>query len=68
MLTYPMYAALFDFCAPCPQRKILFFSRHPVDLIFFHNFTQNRDINIGINHQLILQLIHNIYLRALKNG
>jgi len=25
MLTYPMYAALFDFCAPCSQTKILIF-------------------------------------------
>jgi len=25
MLTYPMYAALFDFRAPCPQTKILIF-------------------------------------------
>jgi len=25
MLTYPMYAALFDFCVTCPQTKILIF-------------------------------------------
>jgi len=25
MLTYPMYAVLFDFCVPCPQTKILIF-------------------------------------------
>jgi len=25
MLTYPIYAVLFDFRAPCPQTKILIF-------------------------------------------
>jgi len=43
MLTDPLYAALFDFSAPCSQTKILIFQGTYKPLFYAYNF-EHKDI------------------------